>query len=78
MIPHVSYRKDREMGRPRTYAEELVETAVRLPLSVHKHLKDTALERGTSLNHLLILAATAYLAALPPLEPTGNGRRQSA
>jgi predicted HicB family RNase H-like nuclease len=57
-------------GRPRQYREDRVTTAVRLPEALHRRLTEEAEARDTSLNHLLVRAATYYLDhMLPPLGP---------
>jgi predicted HicB family RNase H-like nuclease len=44
-----------------------VTTAVRLPASLHDHLRDCALERDVSVNLLVTRAVEAYLDQLPPV-----------
>jgi predicted HicB family RNase H-like nuclease len=56
------------MARPKKYLEPRVATAVRLPPELHRRLQDEAASRDTSVNHLLVKAATFYLSHLPPLE----------
>jgi predicted HicB family RNase H-like nuclease len=56
-------------GRPRIH-DDRVTTAVRLPEPLYRRLKETAEDRDSSLNHLLVKAATYYLDKLPPLEPS--------
>lgn len=68
------------MGRPRTYEENRIATAVRLPVSVHRRLHEAALSRDVSANLLVTRAIADFLERLPPLErqlkpmPTGSGR----
>lgn len=49
-------------GRPRQHDEERVVTAVRLPKPLVKELKIAALVNETSMNEILVRAATEYLA----------------
>ncbi len=56
------------MGRPRTYAETRVATAVRLPESVHRRLHEAAADRDVSANLLITRAVTELLDRLPPAE----------
>lgn len=55
-------------GRPREHLEERITTAIRLPKTLHKKLKREALERDSSVNHLLVKAAQHYLDRLPPID----------
>jgi predicted HicB family RNase H-like nuclease len=57
----------KKRGRPKQYHEERKTTAVRLPVSLHERLVQVAAERETSVNHLLVKAATVYLDRLTPL-----------
>ncbi len=57
------------MARPKKYLERRVTTAIRLPERLHRELEDTADERDTSINHLMVKAAEFYLRHLPKLEP---------
>jgi predicted HicB family RNase H-like nuclease len=57
-------------GRPKEHLEERVTTAVRIPKDLYRRLKHEAIERDSSLNHLLVRAAQHYLDRLPPLEAT--------
>lgn len=50
-------------------SEDRVVTAVRLPRELHERLQSTATERGTSVTHLMTLAAELFLDNLPPLDP---------
>lgn len=59
-----------EPGRPKEHHEERVTTAVRIPRKLHKQLKREAVERDSSVNHLIVKAAQYYLDRLPPLEAT--------
>lgn len=54
------------MGRPRTYPEARVATAVRLPESVHRRLHEAAADRDVSANLLITRAVTELLDRLPP------------
>lgn len=56
------------MARPRTYAEDRVATAVRLPVSVHRRLHQAAVDRDVSANLLITRAITDFLERLPPAE----------
>lgn len=56
-------------GRPKEHPEDRVTTAVRIPRDLYKRLKREAVERDSSLNHLLVKAASYYLERLPSLEP---------
>ena len=56
------------MPRPRTYAEDRVATAVRLPLSVHRRLHQAAMDRDVSANLLITRAVTDFLERLAPAE----------
>jgi predicted transcriptional regulator len=53
------------MGRPRTFEERRVATAVRLPESVHRRLHEAADDRDVSANLLVIRAVCDYLDRLP-------------
>lgn len=57
------------MGRKRLPGEPRVTTAIRIPESLHRQLEETAEARDTSINHLLVKAASHYLSHLPPLDP---------
>lgn len=59
------------MGRRKVHQEPRVTTAIRIPESLHRELEETAEDRDTSINHLLVKAARHYLSNLPPLEPSG-------
>lgn len=54
------------MARPKTYTEERVATAVRLPTSLHRRLHDVALDRDVSVNLLVTRAVTDFLDRLSP------------
>lgn len=56
------------MARPRTYAEDRVATAVRLPASVHRRLHEVAVDRDVSANLLITRAVTEFLDRLTPAE----------
>lgn len=56
------------MARPRTYAENRVATAVRLPASVHRRLHEAAVDRDVSANLLITRAVTEFLDRLTPAE----------
>lgn len=56
------------MGRRRICEEDRVATAVRLPVSVHRQLRDAALSRDVSANLLVTRAITDYLERLPSLD----------
>ena len=53
------------MARPRTYEEERIATAVRLPESVHRRLHQAAADRDVSANLLVTRAICDYLDRLP-------------
>ena len=55
------------MPRPRKFQDKRITTAVRLPEDLHRRLQETADERDTSINHLMVKAAELYLRHLPPL-----------
>lgn len=57
------------MSRPSRHDEPMVETAVRLPLSLRDRLDEEADARGTSRNLILERAAVWLLKHLPPIEP---------
>lgn len=57
-------------GRPKEHLEERVTTAVRIPKKLHKQLKREAVERDSSVNHLVVKATQYYLDRLPPIEVT--------
>lgn len=57
------------MGRPKKFHDRRVTTAVRLPERLHRRLSETAEDRDTSINHLLVKAAEHYLDRLPAIEP---------
>ena len=54
-------------GRPREHDEPLVNTAFRIPESLHERLKDAATERDVSMNRLVESAIRRHLDNLPPL-----------
>lgn len=56
------------MARPRTFDEDRVATAVRLPASVHERLHAAAAERDVSANLLVTRAVTEYLERLVPVD----------
>jgi predicted transcriptional regulator len=56
------------MARPRTYLEDRVATAVRLPASVHRRLHEAAADRHVSANLLVTRAVTEFLNRLTPAE----------
>lgn len=70
------------MPRPRTYAEDRVATAVRLPLSVHRRLHQAAVDRDVSANLLITRAVTDFLERLAPadvaLDPGASVSRASS
>jgi hypothetical protein len=76
------------MARPRTYTEDRVATAVRLPVSVYRRLHQAAADRDVSANLLVTRAVTEFLNRLAPERrcctgPPGNRgprrrRRQSS
>jgi predicted transcriptional regulator len=53
------------MARPRRYEERRVATAVRLPESVHRRLREAAAERDVSANLIVTRAVTDFLDRLP-------------
>jgi predicted HicB family RNase H-like nuclease len=55
------------MGRPRTFTENRISTAVRIPESLHDRLQAAAEERDVSINHMVVRAITLYLDNLKPL-----------
>lgn len=57
------------MGRTKQFDPHRPAVAVRMPKELHERLRTTADERDTSVNHLMVKAAQAYLDRLPPLEP---------
>ena len=57
------------MGRPKKFHDRRVTTAVRLPERLHRRLSETAEDRDTSINHLMVKAAEHYLDRLPAIEP---------
>jgi hypothetical protein len=56
------------MARPRTYTEDRVATAVRLPVSVYRRLHQAAADRDVSANLLVTRAVTEFLNRLAPAE----------
>ncbi|MEW6155538.1 MAG: hypothetical protein AB1673_16370 [Actinomycetota bacterium] len=56
------------MGRPKTYDEQRVATAIRLPSSLRDELHAAAVERDVSVNLLVNRAVSAYLRRLPPVD----------
>lgn len=64
------------VGRPRTYDEPRVATAVRLPVSLRRALEMAAAERDVSVNFLVVRAVIDYLGTLPaPGDPVRDGVR---
>ncbi len=56
------------MARPRVHGER-VTSAVRIPVDLHERLQQTAYDRDTSINHLMVKAAEYYLDnVLVPIE----------
>ena len=55
------------MGRPKTYDEPRVATAIRLPVSLRTDLQAAATERDVSVNFLVTRAVADYLRRLPPV-----------
>ena len=53
------------MARPRTYDEERVATAIRLPVSLHSDLRRLAHARDVSVNYLITRAVEELLANDP-------------
>jgi len=62
------------MARPRTYEEPRVATAVRLPESVHRRLREAAANRDISVNLLVTRAVTDLLDRLPTAESALGSR----
>jgi predicted DNA-binding ribbon-helix-helix protein len=70
------------MARPRTYDEERVATAVRLPHSLHAELRRLARARDVSVNYLITRAVEELVTRAPGLDdesglftrPTSMGR----
>lgn len=60
------------MGRPKKFHDRRVTTAVRMPERLHRRLSETAEDRATSINHLMVKAAEHYLDRLPAIEPTAE------
>lgn len=69
------------MGRPRTYEERRIATAVRLPESIHRRLREAAVDRDVSANLLVTRAVSEFLDRLPSadavLAQAEDGRRVS-
>ena len=65
------------MGRPTTYVEARIATAVRLPVSVHRRLHEVAADRDVSVNLLVTRAVCDYLDRLPSLS-AALGDREAA
>jgi predicted HicB family RNase H-like nuclease len=61
--------RNRSVGRPKVHTEARVTTAVRLPKSLYKRARHEALDRDSSVNHLVCKALEYYLDRLPPVEP---------
>lgn len=60
-------------GRPREHDEGTrTTTGVRLDKDLYKRAKHAAIDRDTSVNHLINKALAYYLDRLPPLEPTDD------
>jgi len=65
------------MARPRIFHEERVTTAVRLPQSVHRRLRQAAADRDVSANLLVTRAVTEFLDRLPTAdEILSDGAKQ--
>ena len=62
------------MARPRTYEEPRIATAVRLPESVHRRLREAAANRDISVNLLVTRAVTDLLDRLPTAESALGSR----
>lgn len=59
-------RYGRPVSRPRTFDEPRVATAIRLPASVHRRLRQAATDRDVSANLLVTRAVCEYLDRLAP------------
>lgn len=55
------------MARPRIYAEDRVQTAVRIPRSLHDRLAEEANAREIAVNLLIVNAIAEHLDNLPPV-----------
>ncbi|MGF1597050.1 MAG: hypothetical protein ACFCVK_08975 [Acidimicrobiales bacterium] len=70
------------MARNRTYAEDRVATAVRLPVSVHRRLHQAAMDRDVSANLLVTRVVVDFLERLTSaeaaLEPGATALRPHA
>lgn len=53
------------MARPRPSHEKRIATAIRLPESVHRRLREAATEQDVSANLLVTQAVSEYLDRLP-------------
>lgn len=65
----------RKPGRPATYEDDRVTTAVRLPRALHDRLRATAEERDLSVNWIVNRAIERFLDDLLPVEEMVLTRR---
>jgi predicted HicB family RNase H-like nuclease len=56
------------MARPKTYTEDRVTTAVRLPETIHQELQQAAADRDLSVNYLVTRAVAEFLGKLIPAD----------
>jgi predicted HicB family RNase H-like nuclease len=56
------------MARPKTYTDERVTTAFRIPKPLHERLQAAASERDLSANYLAVKALEEFLDNLVPAE----------
>lgn len=66
------------MSRPRTFDERRVATAIRLPESVHRRLRQAATDRDISANLLVTRAVCEYLDRLPSADEVLAAHERSA
>lgn len=56
------------MSRPRTYDDDRINTAVRIPRDLHEQLHTAAAERGVSANWLILRAIEDFIPRLIPVD----------
>lgn len=64
------------VARPKISNEPRVPTAVRLPESIHRRLREEAFARDVSANLLMVRAIRGYLDTLPPVDVVAPGTHQ--
>lgn len=56
------------MARPKMHTEDRVQTAIRMPESLHQELQQAAADRDLSVNYLVTRAVAEFLGKLIPAD----------